>query len=342
MKPYAKELMAKEPVFRDVASLRQTVWINNRYLPFDMVDAVCQLVVSDDDIRDAEDRFRRFAPYIRKCFPETAPTNGLIQSPLTEIETMRRRLETAHDASIPGRLFLKRDSELAIAGSVKARGGIYEVLKHAEDIALAAGLVKPGDSYERFADAACRELFRRHTIQVGSTGNLGLSIGIMSAHLGFNVKVHMSADAKGWKKELLRERGAEVIEYEDDYHRAVAEGRRMSETDPASYFVDDEFSRPLFLGYAAAAGELRSQLDAAGVHPRRRGQRPRRHLLRTEADIQGQRPCLFRRADAVSVRPSRLRVRPVRRGERVGFRHIGHVGGGRACVRQSVRAGDET
>jgi D-serine dehydratase len=230
-----------------------------------MVDAVCQLVVSDEDIADAERRLHKFAPYIKKCFPETAEDGGLIESPLREISAMKKALEETYDAEIPGRLLLKMDSHLPIAGSVKARGGIYEVLKHAEDLALEHGMITEDDNYERFADDDMKEFFHQFTVQVGSTGNLGLSIGIMSAFLGFKVKVHMSADARQWKKDMLRSKGVDVIEYEDDYSAAVSEGRRQSDLDPTSYFVDDEYSVPLFLGYAVAAGRTKAQLDAMGI-----------------------------------------------------------------------------
>ena len=254
-----------DQVFRDIADQKETLWINDKYLPFEMVDGVCQLVVNDDDIADAEKRLQRFAPYIRKCFPETEADNGLIESPLKEISNMKAALEETYDAKIPGRLLLKMDSHLAIAGSVKARGGIYEVLKHAEDLALEAGMITEEDNYERFADDDMKEFFGRYTVQVGSTGNLGLSIGIMSAFLGFKVKVHMSADARQWKKDMLRSKGVDVIEYDDDYSAAVLEGRRQSDLDPSSYFVDDEYSVPLFLGYAVAARRMLSPFDELGI-----------------------------------------------------------------------------
>ena len=244
---------------------QELCWINPLQLPFAYTDALYQLIVSDQDIAEAEKRLERFAPFIQAYFPETAPDNGLIESPLKEISCMQTALQQEYACSIPGRLFLKMDSHLAIAGSVKARGGIYEVLKHAEDLCISNGLITPEENYEKFATAEIREFLSHYTIQVGSTGNLGMSIGIISAALGFRVKIHMSADAKQWKKDLLRSKGVEVLEYAADYSKAVEEGRKDSQSDPHSYFIDDEKSIDLFIGYATAANRLKQQLDAQNI-----------------------------------------------------------------------------
>lgn len=261
----AADFVKQDVAIRKISDGQEIAWVNPRYLPYDMVHAMCDLVVSNEDIQDAENRLSRFAAFIKKEFPETEETNGLIESPIKEIANMQKELEKAYDCKIPGRLYLKKDSHMAIAGSIKARGGIYEVLKHAEDLALEHGMIKVTDSYAKFAEKEMKDFLSQYTIQVGSTGNLGMSIGIMSAALGFHVVVHMSADAKQWKKELLRSKGVDVREYADDYSRAVAEGRKMSDADPMSYFIDDEKSVNLFLGYAVAAKRLQKQFEEMNI-----------------------------------------------------------------------------
>lgn len=255
-------IVAKSEILTRVAAGEEVLWTNPRYR--DRTDYELE-GLSIGAIDEAEARLLRFAPYLAQVFPETAPQGGLIESPLTRIDGMLAALNQGSTAPVRGSLFLKRDSDLPIAGSVKARGGIYEILKHTEDLILAHGLLAPGESYARLAEPQFREFFRDYAVQVGSTGNLGLSIGIMSAKVGYRVTVHMSADARQWKKDLLRSHGATVIEYAGDYGKAVAEGRALSDQDPRSYFVDDENSRTLFLGYAVAARRLEAQLTEQGI-----------------------------------------------------------------------------
>ena len=246
------------PAVADLMAAKETFWCNDELRPF----AEVEQEMSEADTAEAAARLQRFAPFIERAFPETKGEKGVIESPLREIAATKEGMKSL--GAVPqGRLFLKMDSHLAVAGSVKARGGIYEVLKHTEEIALAEGLLCEDGDYAKLADH--RDLFAGYTVQVGSTGNLGLSIGISSAAVGYRVVVHMSNDAKQWKKDLLRSKGVEVKEYAGDYGKAVAEGRALSDADPKSYFVDDEHSTALFLGYSVAGKRLRAQLEEQGV-----------------------------------------------------------------------------
>ncbi|VUS70804.1 D-serine ammonia-lyase [Klebsiella huaxiensis] len=255
-------LIAQFPLLEELIALKETTWFNPSTTS--LAEGLPYVGLTTEDVQDAHARLDRFAPYLAQAFPETAATGGIIESELVAIPVMKARLEKAFSQPISGDLLLKKDSHLPISGSIKARGGIYEVLTHAEKLAINAGLLKTSDDYRKLLTPEFRQFFSQYSIAVGSTGNLGMSIGIMSARIGFKVTVHMSADARAWKKAKLRSHGVTVVEYEEDYGVAVEQGRKAAESDPNCFFIDDENSRTLFLGYAVAGERLKAQFAREG------------------------------------------------------------------------------
>ncbi|EPG6917357.1 TPA: D-serine ammonia-lyase [Proteus mirabilis] len=251
------------PLVRDLVDLKEVVWFNPNVTSTDQ--GLPYVGLTQNDVMDAQARLQRFAPYLMKAFPETASTEGIIESAVVDIPQMKEALEKRYNTLIEGQLRLKKDSHLPISGSIKARGGIYEVLTHAEKLAIEAGLLTTEDNYEKLFSDEFRKFFSQYSIAVGSTGNLGMSIGIMSAKLGFSVSVHMSADARQWKKDKLRAHGVNVVEYEQDYSIAVEQGRKEAEKNPRCFFIDDENSKTLFLGYAVAGLRLKHQFEALNI-----------------------------------------------------------------------------
>lgn len=248
------ELNAKYPITKDLAAKKETLWINPDY------GEDAQLELSQEDLFDASARFERFAPYMAVAFPETAAAKGILESPLHRLNAMQKHVTAREGYDLPGALYLKADNELPISGSIKSRGGIYEVLKIAEKVAIEHGMLVYGDNYAILNQPEFKELFSHYGIAVGSTGNLGLSIGIVAAKLGFNTTVHMSMDAKQWKKDTLRSKGVNVVEYDGSFTKAITTGRELAAKDPSVFFIDDEGSTDLFLGYGVAAIRLQKQL----------------------------------------------------------------------------------
>ncbi|MGE8037279.1 D-serine ammonia-lyase [Lysinibacillus sp. KCTC 33748] len=254
------ELFNRFPRLEELANHETVLWENTNRKKGGETN-----LFSMEEVEEAEETLKRFSSYLIIAFPELLESKGLIESSIKDIALIKKALEKEFDVFIPGQLILKCDHTLPISGSIKARGGIFEVLRHAERLAIASGKLTKEDNYAVLATDDFQSFFQQYTIAVGSTGNLGLSIGIMGKKLGFNVVVHMSSDAKEWKKALLREKGATVIEYEADYSVAVEQGRREAELDPMCHFIDDENSKDLFAGYAVAAKRLKVQFEKTNI-----------------------------------------------------------------------------
>lgn len=255
------KFISETPVLQDVIDLKPVFWLNSNRKQGSTMPSFS---MDKEDMHDAEQLWQRFAPFFAKAFLETAETNGILESPLLELPNMKSKLE-AQDAKIDGRFFLKCDNALPIAGSIKARGAFFEVLHYAEELALKSGIVKKGEDYSVFASDKFRDFFSKYKIGVGSTGNLGLSIGMVGTMLGFQVTVYVSADAKSWKKTLLRDKGAQVVEFGGDFSEAILAGRKKTQADPMAYFVDDENSTELFLGYMVGALRVAKQLEEQNI-----------------------------------------------------------------------------
>lgn len=256
-------LIKQFPLLAPLIDLKEVCWFNPNITS--LAEGLPYVRLDEKDIQAASERLARFAPYLMKAFPETEASHGIIESSVVDVPKMKLRLEQQYDTPILGRLMLKKDSHLPISGSIKARGGIYEVLTHAEKLAFEAGLLCETDDYSKLFSNEFRQFFKQYSIAVGSTGNLGMSIGIMSAKLGFSVSVHMSSDAREWKKNKLRSHGVKVVEYQQDYGVAVEQGRKEAEQDPNCFFIDDENSQTLFLGYSVAGERLKQQFDDLGI-----------------------------------------------------------------------------
>lgn len=224
------------------------LWINASKLSSEK--ALSKQKLSHCDIQKASNRLERFAPLLVKLFHELNSSMGIIDSELIKINKMFANFDN---------LYIKSDHALPVSGSIKARGGFHSVFVIIEKILAEHGLDISGLIDKSVEDI--KSIFASRSLVVGSTGNLGLSIGLMGRAFGFNVTVHMSAAAKLWKKEKLRDLGVTVIEHGSDYSAACRVARSSANENRGIFFIDDENSIDLFLGYSVAASMLAGQLE---------------------------------------------------------------------------------
>lgn len=241
---------SKQIALETLQAQKEFTWLNPNKQAFSLaMSSLKESLPSLKDLEEAHKRFQRFEPVI-----------GQIHSPLKAISTFKEEIALYLGGQILGEWLIKRDDVLPLAGSVKARGGFYEVIELAEKIALDAQLIDPKKSYDQFLTKPFHDCFNQYTLVVASTGNLGLSIGMLGRKLGFKVCVHMSSDAKPWKIDTLKTKGAEVILHDENYSHAIEKARKSAEGSSFHHFVDDEQSRALFIGYAVSAFEIQKQL----------------------------------------------------------------------------------
>ncbi|MCJ1960984.1 D-serine ammonia-lyase [Novosphingobium mangrovi (ex Hu et al. 2023)] len=242
----------------DVRAGKPVLWINPERaatVPGGQGDAIDRR-----DFAEACEAWQAMQPLLLALFPRDVGERGVA----SDLLALDRGL-------VPGlgdteaTVYLKRDDSLPVAGSIKARGGFFEVVRHAHAACVEAGIFAGDAPFEALREPRARAFLATRRLLVASTGNLGLSVGLIGRALGFAVDVHMSRDAKDWKKSRLRDAGAQVIEHASDYISAVHAAAQDAGRDPACHFVDDEHSADLFLGYSAAVPELKAQLDEAGM-----------------------------------------------------------------------------
>ncbi|WP_319530661.1 hypothetical protein [uncultured Cohaesibacter sp.] len=150
-----------------VRAARPTLWCNPAYVPSDDP-------VAEEGLKEALDNWAMLAPLLKKLFPQLEETDGRITSELIDVSPIRDALGYGDEQL--GRLFVKGDHALPVAGSVKARGGLFEVLMAAVNEARSVGFLGKDDDIANLASQEAQSFFSRRTIAVGSTGNLGLSV----------------------------------------------------------------------------------------------------------------------------------------------------------------------
>lgn len=102
-------------------------WNNAELLPTKAANKKTKY--SLEDIQEAEARLQRFSSFIREVYPETEENEGIIESEITAVPNMKARLDEKYNTSLSGSFYLKRDDQLPISGTVKARGSYLRSTK---------------------------------------------------------------------------------------------------------------------------------------------------------------------------------------------------------------------
>lgn len=95
MKIDIDKYIAEQPALEDIKQQKPTFWVN----PYKVSEE--QIWDNEEfglaDIEAAEADLERYAPLIAKLFPETASSNGIIESKLEKLDKMQAEIEKNHE-----------------------------------------------------------------------------------------------------------------------------------------------------------------------------------------------------------------------------------------------------
>ena len=80
-------------------------WVNPNMEKYET--AIKDSPLNEENVKDAEERLKRFASYIAKVFPETKETKGIIESPLLKIPSMKQAFRETLRATYFRRIIIK-------------------------------------------------------------------------------------------------------------------------------------------------------------------------------------------------------------------------------------------
>ncbi len=120
-------------------------------------------------------------PIWQKHFLKLLPLGGIIESELVAIPAMQNGWKKEYQQPDQRATVTEKDSHLPISGSIKHAAGFMKSWHTQKKLALEAGLLTLDDDYSKLLSPEFNSSLGQYSIAVGSTGNLGLSIGIMSA-----------------------------------------------------------------------------------------------------------------------------------------------------------------
>ena len=81
---------ASYPLIRELVALQETTWFNPAVAP--VAESIGDVGLTAADVADASARLTRFASYLRRAFPETECSGGIIESDSLPVPNLQQLL----------------------------------------------------------------------------------------------------------------------------------------------------------------------------------------------------------------------------------------------------------